>query len=286
MSEKRKKVFNEDFLKIKSNIPSLKKGESAESFRKRVKMWSSRTGLEFPTASKQKTLFGAVTGMTKEAEALAGKSGTGQGFGIQDFSSGYSTELNKLVQSNIRRFDANQKANQKRDKIKIGSGMSDLRGAEGTKADEEQARQDKILFGEDIMKEYGPGGAKADPSDTFDAGPGQTDLQIARAGSFNPDTDTEVSLQNSLKVMQGTDNANFLAGQSTMADQLRETNSRLERLRILQNASEADVAAGIKANPTRIQQGLLDSGFTPERLAKLKIKNANFQLNKRLKRGK
>tara|TARA_R100000773_G_scaffold15031_1_gene13748 strand:- start:43 stop:873 length:831 start_codon:yes stop_codon:yes gene_type:complete len=226
MSKKKKQVFNEDFLKIKSNIPSLKKGESAESFRKRVKMWSSRTGLEFPTASKQKTLFGAVTGMTKEAEALAGKSGTGQGFGIEDFSSGYSTELNKLVQSNIRRFDANQKA----DKLRIGvpkSGMSDLRGAEGTKADEEQARQDKILFGEDLMNKYFD---PNNPDNDFDAGPGQTDLQIARAGSFNPDTDTEASLAESLKIMQGTDTASRLAQNSTMADQLRETNARMGRI--------------------------------------------------------
>jgi len=229
MSKKKKQVFNEDFLKIKSNIPSLKKGESAESFRKRVKMWSSRTGLEFPTASKQKTLFGAVTGMTKEAEALAGKSGTGQGFGIEDFSSGYSTELNKLVQSNIRRFDANQKA----DKLRIGvpkSGMSDLRGSEGTKADEKQTRQDKILFGEDLMKKYGPGGTDADSTDTFDVGPGQTDLQIARAGSINSDTATEESLAESLKIMQGTDTASRLAQNSTMADQLRETNARMGRI--------------------------------------------------------
>ena len=66
-----------------------------------------------------------------------------------------------------------------------------------------------------------------------------------------------------------------------MQDQLRETSGRLEQLKILQGASVADVAAGIKADPTRIQQGLLDSGFTPERLAKLRIKNAKFQLKKR-----
>ena len=55
----------------------------------------------------------------------------------------------------------------------------------------------------------------------------------------------------------------------------------MARLQLLSGASEADVAAGIKAKPTRIQQGLLDSGFTPERLAKLRIKNAKFQLKKR-----
>ena len=83
------------------------------------------------------------------------------------------------------------------------------------------------------------------------------------------------------KSLTGTDEATTGATNSTMADQLRETSGRLEQLKILQGASEADVAGMIKANPTRIQQGLLDSGFTPERLAKLKIKNAKFQLKKR-----
>jgi len=89
------------------------------------------------------------------------------------------------------------------------------------------------------------------------------------------------SLQDTLKILQGTDSASAAAGSSTLQDQLNETNGRMARLQILQGASEADVAAGIKANPTRIQQGLLDSGFTPERLAKLRIKNAKFQLKKR-----
>ena len=223
MSEKRKKVFDEDFLKIRSNIPSLKKGESAASFKKRVEMWTSRTGLEFPDSAKG--LTGLRLRMTPEGRALSGES-----LGETDYTKGYTNELNKLVQSNIRRFDANQKANQKRDKIKIGSGMADLRGQEGVEADAEQARQDKILSGEDLMKEYGPGGASADTSDTFDAGPGQTDLQIARAGSINPDTATEASLADSLKIMQGTDSASKLAQNSTMADQLRETNARMGRI--------------------------------------------------------
>ena len=68
----KKEVFNEDFLKIRSNIPSLKIGESAASFQKRVKLWSSRTGLEFPASAKAKTIQGAVVGATKEGEALAG----------------------------------------------------------------------------------------------------------------------------------------------------------------------------------------------------------------------
>ena len=268
MSKKKKQVFNEDFLKIKSNIPSLKKGESAASFKKRVAMWTSRTGLEFPASAKG--LTGLRLGMTKEGQALSGQGGT---FGNQDYSAGYTNELNKLVQSNMRRFDANKKAEEKlgdrSERLKI---MPDLRGQEGVEADLEQARQDKILSGEELMKKYGPGGESADTSDTFDAGPGQTDLQIARAGSFNPDTDTEVSLQNSLKVMQGTDNANFVAGQSTMADQLRETTGRLDQLRILQDA-------GVKTGP----QGMIktDKGF-----ASVKTAAGNKALKKQLARLK
>ena len=81
------------------------------------------------------------------------------------------------------------------------------------------------------------------------------------------------------KSLTGTDKGN---GTGTgLQDQLNQTNARLDQLRILQDASVADVAAGIKANPSRIQTGLMESGFTPERLAKLRIKNAKFQLKKR-----
>ena len=81
------------------------------------------------------------------------------------------------------------------------------------------------------------------------------------------------------KSLTGTDKGN---GTGTgLQDQLNQTNARLDQLRILQDASVADVAAGIKAKPSRIQEGLIESGFTPERLAKLKIKNAKFQLKKR-----
>tara|TARA_B100000131_G_scaffold121246_1_gene118317 strand:+ start:57 stop:866 length:810 start_codon:yes stop_codon:yes gene_type:complete len=219
MSKKKKQVFNEDFLKIKSNIPSLKKGESAASFKKRVAMWTSRTGLEFPDSAKG--LTGLRIRMTPEGRALSGES-----LGETDYSKGYTNELNKLVQSNIRRFDANQKAEKKLGEVPE-SGMSDLRGQEGVEADAEQARQDKILFGEDLMEKYFD---PNNPDNDFDAGPGQTDLQIARAGSIDPDTATEASLAESLKIMQGTDSASRLAQNSTMADQLRETNARMSRI--------------------------------------------------------
>jgi len=83
------------------------------------------------------------------------------------------------------------------------------------------------------------------------------------------------------KSLQATDQATAGATNSTMQDQLRETSGRLERLKILQDASVADVAGMIKADPSRIQTGLMEAGFTPERLAKLRIKNAKFQLKKR-----
>jgi hypothetical protein len=81
------------------------------------------------------------------------------------------------------------------------------------------------------------------------------------------------------KSLTGTDKGN--ATGTGLQDQLNQTNARLDQLRILQDASVADVAADIKANPSRIQTGLMESGFTPERLAKLRIKNAKFQLKKR-----
>ena len=81
------------------------------------------------------------------------------------------------------------------------------------------------------------------------------------------------------KSLTGTDRGN--ATGTGLQDQLNQTNARLDQLRILQDASVADVAADIKANPSRIQTGLMESGFTPERLAKLKIKTAKFKLRKR-----
>ena len=81
------------------------------------------------------------------------------------------------------------------------------------------------------------------------------------------------------KSLTGTDKGN--ATGTGLQDQLNQTNARLDQLRILQDANVGDVADMIKASPSRIQTGLMESGFTPERLAKLKIKNAKFQLKKR-----
>ena len=120
-----------------------------------------------------------------------------------------------------------------------------------------------------------------------DRGPTMADFAPTPSNELNLDEMSKVmaepeSLDDILKKsLQATDNANALAGQSTMQDQLNQTNARLDQLRILQDANVGDVADMIKASPSRIQTGLMESGFTPERLAKLKIKNAKFQLKKR-----
>ena len=77
----KKKLFDEDFLKVKSNIPSLRPNESAKSFKKRVQMWSSRTGLNLPTDR-----------YSSEGRALLGLGE--QPLGTQDYTSGYTKELN------------------------------------------------------------------------------------------------------------------------------------------------------------------------------------------------
>jgi hypothetical protein len=177
----KKEVFNEDFLKVRSNIPTLKKGESAASFQKRVKMWTSRTGLEYPKSARG--LTGFRIRQTPEGRALSGES-----LGETDYTKGYSTELNQLIQSNMRRVDANKKAGNLQKNIPT-SGMSDIRGDLMIKQDAEKAIQDKIKFGDDLMDLYGPGGAENDPTDTYDAGGTNTDLGAARRGSFDPDVD-------------------------------------------------------------------------------------------------
>ena len=118
-----------------------------------------------------------------------------------------------------------------------------------------------------------------------DRGPTMADFAPTPSNKLNLDEMSKVmaepeSLNDVLaKSLTGTDKGN--ATGTGLQDQLNQTNARLDQLRILQDASVADVAAGIKANPSRIQTGLMESGFTPERLAKLRIKNAKFQLKKR-----
>ena len=118
-----------------------------------------------------------------------------------------------------------------------------------------------------------------------DRGPTMADFAPTPSNELNLDEMSKVmaepeSLNDVLaKSLTGTDKGN--ATGTGLQDQLNQTSARLDQLRILQDASVSDVAGMIKAKPSRIQEGLIESGFTPERLAKLKIKNAKFQLKKR-----
>ena len=122
----KKKLFDEDFLKVKSNVPSLRPNESAKSFKKRVQMWSSRTGLKLPTDR-----------YSSEGRALLGLGE--QPLGTQDYTSGYTKELNELVQRQNRRVTANTKAEEKLKKVPK-SGFSDLRGDLRIKQDEKRSK--------------------------------------------------------------------------------------------------------------------------------------------------
>ena len=70
------------------------------------------------------------------------------------------------------------------------------------------------------------------------------------------------------KSLQATDNANALAGQSTMQDQLNQTNARLDQLRILQEG-------GVKTGP----QGMIKTGTG---FASVKTAQGNKALKKQL----
>ena len=64
-------------------------------------------------------------------------------------------------------------------------GVKEVRKIE--KAVVKEDPQDKVLFGEDLMSIYGPGGAKNDPTDNYDADVNTTDQIAARMQSFDPD---------------------------------------------------------------------------------------------------
>ena len=245
----KKEVFNEDFLKVRSNIPTLKKGESAASFQKRVKMWTSRTGLKYPKSAQG--LTGFRLNMTDEGRALAGQGS----FGETDFTKGYTAELNKLVQSNMRRVDANKKADNLQKNIPT-SGMSDIRGDLMIKQDAEKAIQDKIKFGDDLMNLYGPGGAENDPTDTYDAGGTNTPLGAARRGSFDPDVD-DSDFNNNYDSLE-----NQVAGLSS-----KDTNKTSTRDRL--NIGPATGRSAMRAQNVE--------RFGEERVSYLERQNAAFQ---------
>ena len=132
-----------------------------------------------------------------------------------------------------------------------------------------------------------------DQDDTFAGFDAMQNPERLDASTFAPEPMTTKELLGEIDMLGETESLNDILEKSLtgthkgngtgtgLQDQLNQTNARLDQLRILQDASVADVAANIKANPSRIQTGLMESGFTPERLAKLRIKNAKFQLKKR-----
>ena len=109
-----------------------------------------------------------------------------------------------------------------------------------------------------------------------DRGPTMADFAPQQTGALNLDEmmqytspqGTGDSLQDTLKILQGTDSASATAGNSTMADELRATSGRLEQLKVLQDA-------GVKTG----SQGRIktDKGF-----ASVKTAQGNKALKKAL----
>ena len=213
----KKKLFDEDFLKVKSNIPSLRPNESDKSFRKRVQMWSQRTGLAYPgiKVGKSGGYYPAGIGMqSREVRILSGQ-GDFQGSldTTQDYSKDYNKELNQLVQKQNRRVTANTKAEEKLKKVPK-SGFSDLRGELAIKkqvnVDEEGERASKIMFGDKLMTKYFD---PNNPDNDYDVGEGEMPLGKARDRSFDPDN------PNAPKIYQGSDSAAIDAGSSKSLQQ-------------------------------------------------------------------
>ena len=114
--------------------------------------------------------------------------------------------------------------------------------------------QDKVLFGEDIMTRYGPGGKDNDPSDNYDADADTTDAVAARQQSFDPNY---------------TDLADDVSAQPTSAG----TNKTSTRDRL--NIGPATGRAAMRAQNV--------ARFGEERVSYLEKQNAAFQ---DMKKGK
>ena len=142
------KLFDENFLKVKSNVPSLRPNESDKSFRKRVQMWSQRTGLAYPgiKVGKSGGYYPAGIGMqSREVRILSGQGDfRGALDTTQDYSKDYNKELNELVQRQNSRVTANTEAEKKLKKVPIkgtkGGPLSDLRGDLRIKQDEKRSK--------------------------------------------------------------------------------------------------------------------------------------------------
>ena len=138
----KQEMFGGDFLKIRSNIPTLREGESAASFRKRVKMWSSRTGLTYPGVRVNKSGGFSPIGIGMQREEIRILSGVGDFEGAldtgKDFSKAYTSELNQIVQQRNKLVTNRKAANKKLSKVPT-KGMSDIRGDLRIKQDQEAA---------------------------------------------------------------------------------------------------------------------------------------------------
>ena len=138
----KQELFGGDFLKVRSNIPTLKEGESAASFRKRVKMWSSRTGLTYPGVRANKSGGFSPIGIGMQREEIRILSGVGDFEGAtdtgQDFSKAYTNELNQIVQQRNKLVQNRKATNKKISKIPT-KGMSDIRGDLRIKQEQEAA---------------------------------------------------------------------------------------------------------------------------------------------------
>ena len=138
----KQELFGGDFLKVRSNIPTLKEGESAASFRKRVKMWSSRTGLTYPGVRVNKSGGFSPIGIGMQREEIRILSGVGDFEGAldtgKDFSKAYTSELNQIVQQRNKLVTNRKATNKKLSKVPT-KGMSDIRGDLRIKQDQEAA---------------------------------------------------------------------------------------------------------------------------------------------------
>ena len=139
----KQELFGGDFLKIRSNIPTLKEGESAASFRKRVKMWSNRTGLTYPGVRANKSGGFSPIGIGMQRDEIRVLSGVGDFEGAtdtgQDFSKAYTNELNQIVQQRNKLVQNRKATNKKISKIPT-KGMSDIRGDLRIKQEEERSK--------------------------------------------------------------------------------------------------------------------------------------------------
>ena len=271
----KKELFGGDFLKIRSNIPTLKKNESQASFRKRVKMWTERTGLTYPGVSVGKSGGYYPTGIgvqSREIRTLLGQDDfKGSLNTTKDYSKDYNKELNEITQRQNRRITTNKRAQQKLDKVPK-SGFSDLRGDNQIQEDQNFDLSSKV---DSLKINQNKGPTVGDFTPTREE---QTKSTINEIEMLMGGTDGETdSLDDVLeKSLTGTDGATSGARNSTMQDQLRETSGRLEQLKILQDAGVGNVA-----EQRNFKRGLIktDKGF-----ASVKSAQGNKALKNRLAR--